>query len=155
MKFIIFIFIIFSSLIGSLKNIFNKKYIYDSFPTIQFQLITSFIKLLSNLLIFFFLFIANKLFSKKILDSQNLKFFSKKQIFFTIIGILISSTNSIISKEIFKKSDNYTLVSTSFSIFYIIYSSLFDVFFLKSNISFKKILSIIWIILGILFLYKS
>ena len=155
MKLLFLIFIIFSTFIGSLKNIFNKKYIYDSFPTIQFQLITSLLKLLANLIIFFFLFVYNKLFSKKNLDTHSIKLLDKRQAFFAIFGILISSANALICKEIFRNSSDYTFVSTLFSILYIIYNSLFDIFFLKSNLSYKKISSLIWIILGILFLYLS
>ena len=155
MKLLIFIFIIFSSLTGSLKNVFSKKYIYDTFPTIQLQLLTSFIKLFSNLIIFLSLFTFNKLFSKNIFDNNKDKILNKKQLFFVFIGVFISSTNSFISKEIFKKSDDYTFTSILLSIFYIIFSSLFDIFYLQSKINYNKILSIIWLVVGILFLYFS
>ena len=155
MKFLILTFIIFSSLSGSLKNIFNKKYIYNSFPTIQFQLITSLIKLLSNSLIFLSIFSFNKLFSKSIFDNNKIQFLDKKKIFFMFIGILISSTNSFISKEILKKTDDYTFTSTLFSIFYIIFNSSFDMLYFQSKISYNKILSIIWLVIGIIFLYFS
>ena len=155
MKLIIFIFIIFSSLSGSLKNIFYKKYIYNLFPTIQFQVITSFIKLLSNSMIFLSILTYNKLFSRNFLDNNKIQFLNKNQIFFMFIGIIISSTNSFISKEIFKKTDDYTFTSLLLSVFYIIFNPILDMLYFHSKINYNKILSIIWLILGVIFLYFS
>ena len=153
MKLIILSFIIFSSFIGSIKKIFNKKYIYDSFPTIQFQIIDNFLKFISSSFIFLLIYIYNKSYNKTFLNSRDIKKLNNSQLFYTIIGIFITTINSLISKEIFRKSNNYTFVTITFSILSIIFGYIFDAIYFNSKISTYKTLSIIWIIIGIIFLY--
>ena len=142
------ILVLFATIIGSVKNAFFKKYVYDKYSTLKFQLMNSFFRLIINIIIFASVLFINNMFNYNLFDIKSSNKLEFKYIFITFGSLVINSVSSLILREEYKKSNNFMFITTFISICWTIFDYLCNLYFFDTKFKSIHLLGLVFIISG-------
>ena len=145
-KSIILVFI--ATIIGSVKNAFFKKYVYDKYSTLKFQVMNSVFRLIINIIIFVSVLFINNIFNYNLFDVQSNNKLEFKYILLTFGSLVINSVSSLILREEYKKSNNFMFITTLIGICWSIFDYLCNLYFFDTKFKYIHLLGLFFIISG-------